>query len=131
MPKGLAIPVSANKGGGALVEREENQLDKLVVSALQEGDDANPFQDVGLSPRVIFRINDDGAKFDAIDEIKRVLRSFGGRLKIGDAGIQIRDTGGGDIQGNEGESHVYFEYMNLDLNEAREFEAPFEDLGDK
>lgn len=129
MTTGLSIPMQVNKGGGAKIEPENTQLDKLVVLALQEGDDDNPFQDLGLSPSIIYRVNDDAAKFDAKDEIETVLKSFEGRLKIHD-GVKIAEAEN-NPQTEEGELHVSFEYINLDVNEAREFAAPFEELGDK
>jgi len=130
MPTGLSVPLTVNKGGGARVEPEETQLDKLVVLALQEGDDDNPFQNLGLNPSILYRVNDDGAKFDAREEITNILKTFRGRLKISDAGVVIRDSDN-TPQTEEGELHVSFQYINLDINEIKEFAAPFEELGDK
>lgn len=125
---GLSIPLRVNKGGGAAKETEENQLDKLVVSALQEGGDENPFQDLGMKSRIIFRINDDAAKFDVVDDIKRILKAFEGRLELGPDGIVVTDIL--NPQTEEAESNVHFEYINLDINEAREFAEILTKLGD-
>lgn len=130
MYRGLSVPLTVNKGGGAKKESETSQLDKLVVLALQEGDDDNPFQDLGLSPRIIYNINDDAAKYDAKEEIERLLSSFRGRLQLSSDGIRIQSDQNTQ-QTQEGDSHVAFEYVNLDTNTPREFEAPFEELGDK
>ena len=128
MPKGLSVPLRVSKGGGAAKEKEENQLDKLVVLALQEGGDMNPYQNLGLKPKIIFRINDDGAKFDIADDIKRVLKSFDGRLQIGPNGIEITEDKNPQLE--EGEANVSFEYVNLDINDAREFAELLTKLGD-
>jgi|GEM_PF-5995390 len=130
MPIGLSVPVYVNKGGGAQMQKEENQLDKLVVLALQEGEDDNPFQELGLDPRIIYRVNDDAAKFDARDDIENILKSFKNRLELGPDGVVINKEDNTQ-QTEEGELHVSFEYINLDVNEAKEFAAPFEELGDK
>lgn len=130
MATGLAVPVFVNKGGGAQRQKEETQLDKLVVLALQEGNDENPFQDLGLSPTFIYRINDEAAKYDAKNAIENILKSFENRLKLGPDGINIAENEN-ETQTEEGELHVSFEYINLDINEAREFAAPFDELGDK
>ncbi len=126
MYKGLSIPLTVNKGGGAKKEPETSQLDKLVVLALQEGDDDNPFQDLGLSSSLIYKINDDVSKYEAKVEIERALSRFRGRLKLSNDGVVIDSR-----ESYDGESHVNFEYVNLDTNNLREFQAPFEELGDK
>ena len=129
MFKGLSVPVTVNKGGGAKKQGSDTQLDKLIVLALQEGDDDNPFQDLGLSPNIIYRINDDISKYDVKEEIERVLTSFKGRMKLSAEGVQINELRN-TLQTVEGESHVSFEYMNLDTHSPREFQAPFTELGD-
>jgi len=49
---GLSIPMTVNKGGGAKIENSDAQLHKLILQALQEGDDDNPFQDLGIQPKI-------------------------------------------------------------------------------
>ena len=130
MYRGLSIPLTVNKGGGAKKESELTQLDKLIVLALQEGDDDNPFQKLGLSPKIIYRINDDISKYDSKIDIERILSSFRGRLQLGDDGVVI-DSERNTPQIKEGDMNVSFEYINLDTDTARSFQAPFEELGDK
>jgi len=127
MPKGLSIPLTVNKGGGAKVEREEFQLSKLVILALLEGGDENPFQDIGLPPKIIYRINDEAAKYDAKFSIEQALKSFEGRLKLGKDGVQISETV--NPQTKEAELFVSFEWVDLDTDEEKEFSAKFTDLG--
>lgn len=128
MAKGLSVPLRVSKGGGAAKEQEDSQLDKLVVLAMQEGGDNNPFQDLGMKPKIIFRINDDAAKFDVVDDIKRILKSFEGRVELGPNGIVVDEKSNPQLE--EGESNVSFEYINLDINEAREFAELLTKLGD-
>jgi len=131
MPKGLSMPLGVAKSGGAKIEKEETQLDKLVVLALEEGDDDNPFQDLGLKPRFIFRVNDEGSLFDVKSEIEDLLkRSLKNRLGLSADGVIISEIQN-DPQNREGERNISFEYMNLDINEKRQFSAPLEELGEK
>ena len=129
MPKGLAVPVYVNKGGGAKVQPDDTQLDKLIVLAVQEGDDDNPFQDLGLSQRIIYDINDDGSKFDVKGDVERVLKSFDGRMKLDDDGVVIAEEQN-DARTSEGEMNVSFGYFNLEVDDERDFAIPFKELGD-
>lgn len=128
MIRGLSLPLRVNKGGGAAKEKEENQLDKLIVLAVQEGGDNNPFQNLGLSSSVIYRINDETSKFDIADEIKRVLKSFKGRIELGSNGVVV-NAENNTPQTEEGVMNVSFEYMNLDIDDARFFEDLLTSLG--
>jgi hypothetical protein len=130
MPKGLAMPLGISKSGGAKVEKEESQLDKLVILALEEGEDDNPFQELGLPPRVVYRVNDTSSLFDVKSEIEDLLkRSFQGRLKLVSEGVVIEESK--NDTNKEGERNVSFEYINLDVNQEREFSSPLEELGDR
>lgn len=131
MAKGLNVPITVNKGGGASKTKPETQLDKLVVLAVQEGGDDNPFQDLGLKPNIIYRINDDISKFDVKEELQRVLKSFVGRLELGPDGIVLKSSEDEQNQELQGEMNVMFEYLNLDTDELKEFLAPFIELGDR
>lgn len=121
------MPLRTNRGGGAKLDDGSSQLSKLIRSALLEGDDENPFQDIGLSARMVYRINDDASKFDLKDEIERVLSQFKGRMKIIGEGIVLKPVYSDETK--EEEMHVYFEYIDLDQGVAEEFSEPMKKLG--
>jgi len=127
MQTGLSLPLRVNKGGGAKKDADGDQLHKLIILALQEGDDSNPFQDLGLDPKMVFRINDDASKFDIEEEILRVLKPLSGRMKILDPGIVLNPVYEGGQP--EAEMHVSFEYINLETGKSTEFSEPVRSLG--
>jgi len=129
MPTGLQVPLVASKSGGAKIQDESLQLDKLVVLSLLEGGDDNPFQNIGLSPSVLYNDNSDEAKSEAKTEITEKLQSFKERLTLSDEGVVISEEQNPE-QENEYTSYVRFDYVNLDVNDAREFASSFEKLGD-
>lgn len=128
MATGLQVPLGVSKSGGAKIEDENRQLDKLVVLALMEGGDDNPFQELGLSPSILYRDNSDASKFDAQTEITQKLESFKGRLKLADSGVVIEEVLDPEND-NEYTTAVSFEYVNMDVDELRDFSAPFTALG--
>jgi len=75
--KGLRLPVKTAKSGGIDIEKETSELDKILRLALSEGDDHNPFQDIGIMPRIIYSINDMTTASEARLEVKRILKKFG------------------------------------------------------
>jgi len=129
MATGLKVPLTASRSGGASIQDEETQLDKLVVLSLLEGGDDNPFQDIGLSPTVLYRDNSDAAKADIQTEIEQKLKSFKGRLQLTEEGIVIEEKQNTEAP-NEYSSYVRFDYVNLDVNDVREFASAFTTLGD-
>jgi len=128
MPRGLQVPLGVNKSGGAKIQDETTQLDKLVVLTLLEGGDDNPFQDLGLSPSILYRDNSDAAKFDAQTEIEQKLKSLESRMEITGDGVVIEEVVDPENQ-NEYTSVVSFEFVNLDTNDVREFASAFTALG--
>lgn len=121
------MPLRTSKGGGAKLDDGGDQLSKLLRAALLEGEDDNPFQDLGLSPKMIYRINDDASKFDIKDEVERVLNQFRGRMKIVGEGIVLKPLYSEETKAEE--MHVSFEYIDLDQGEAKEFSEPVKKLG--
>lgn len=128
MPRGLQVPLGVSKSGGAKLEDEARQLDKLVVLALLEGGDDNPFQELGLSPSILYRDNSDESKFDTQTEISQKLETFKDRLKLSEEGVIIEEVLSPEDE-NEYTTAVSFEYVNLDTDELRQFSAPFIALG--
>lgn len=130
MATGLQVPLIASKSGGAPLQDDNTQLDKLVVLALLEGGDDNPFQELGLSPSILYRDNSDEAKFDVKNEVEQKLKAFKGRLSLTETGVVISEKLNPESP-NEYSSFVSFDYINMDVNDVREFASAFTELGDK
>ena len=120
MATGLKIPVGVDKSGGAAIEtNSQEQLKKLVILALSEGGDDNPFHDLGLAPNLIFQIKDSAFRAQAQREIERVLAQFPERVSmIPNEPITFEE----DV---EGEVSVNFKYIELEKNTVEEFSTTF------
>lgn len=127
MTTGLSIPLQVNKGGGAKKDSGGSQLHKLIILALQEGDDENPFQDLGISAKMVYRINDDASKFDIEEELTRALKPLAGRMKILDPGIVLKPVY--EERNKKEEMHVSFEYIDLETGKQEDFSEPTVSLG--
>jgi len=116
MANGLAIPVGVNGAGGAKILKGSKQKTKIVRSAFAEGDDNNPFQDLGLPPTMIFDINGDVTAGEARVEVETILSRLREQNNIEiNPNKPIRVTREGE------ELQLEFEYIDLDLNETVQF----------
>jgi len=120
MPTGLKIPVGVDKSGGAAIETNESaQTKKLLLLALSENDDDNPFQDVGIDEDLIFQVKSPGTRARAERKINRVLERFFDRIRLApDTPIQFKEDA-------EGEIEISFSYVDLLTNKTEEFQATF------
>lgn len=120
MATGLKIPVGVNRSGGAAIETDSRaELRKLLVLALSEGGDDNPFQNLGLSPNLVFQIKDAAFRSQAQREIERVIAQFPERVALlPDEGITFEEE-------VEGEVTVNFKYIDLEFNTVEEFTKTF------
>ena len=120
MPKGLRVPVRVNEKGRAAVETNEslNTL-KILKLAFTEGNDDNPFQDLGIDKRVIFSVNDAGFRSKVTRTVKKVLNKFSDLVKLDEKRpITIED-------GVEGEVVLNFFYIDLLTSKPEEFREGF------
>lgn len=116
MAVGLAIPVGTGPDGRAKLERNDQQLTKIIGSHLSFSDSENPYQDIGID-QVIFDINDKRLQpliryrlevlFDRLEAEERA-RLDDGSIKF------IQDA-------HEGEMVLEFKYWNLETNEPLDF----------
>lgn len=107
MPIGLKFPVQVDKSGGAALEFEPQQIDKLIKLALSEGGDLNPFQDLGLPGNIIFEVNDTATITSIRIKIEQILTKFEDRIVIPE------DF---DIELTTENEQLFLEFSYLDLN---------------
>ena len=120
MPTGLKIPVGVNKAGGAAIESDESeQLKKLLILALSEGGDDNPFQVLGLPADLIFSIKDTAFRGRAAQAVNRVLQKFQETIRINPTKPVTF------VEDSEGEVELQFEYIDLQTNQVKEFALSF------
>lgn len=119
MGKGLITPVGVNQGGGAALEEDPLHLNTILRNALLGGGDDNPFQNLGLDLSIIFSVNNDSAKGVARSAVNKVLAKFRDRLRlVPNTQIEIRQVEGGQVE-------LSFQYINLDNNQAQDFQLTF------
>lgn len=126
MPTGLRIPVRVNESGGAAIETDEaEQNKKLLFLALQDGNDDNPFQNLGIAKDTLFSVIDGAARGVATRAIRNVMKKFEDRMDFApDKPIKFNIKGDGEIE-------VSFEYVDLFTNTVEEFRTTFKDKSTK
>jgi hypothetical protein len=120
MASGLKIPVGVDKSGGAAIESSsQRELKKLLFLALSEGGDDNPFQRLGLSSDLIFRVKDASFRSLALREIQRVLAQFSDRVEIfPDEPITFNEDVSGQVE-------CSFKYIDKESHSVQEFSTKF------
>lgn len=120
MPTGLRVPVGVNKSGGASVERDEaSQNRKLLILALCEGQDNNPFQSLGGFRELVFQIRNAGVRARAENRLRQILAKFADRIQLSpDTPIEF-DTS------TEAQIELRFSYVDLLTNTVEEFRQTF------
>lgn len=121
MPTGLSIPVGVNKSGGARVETNESkQLRKMLILALSTGGDRNPFQQLGLDPKLIWSVNNVAFRGKAQRALNAILAKFSDRVELSpNQPIKFEK---GD---KEGEIVMSFEYVDKLTDKVEDFRSPF------
>lgn len=120
MPTGLKIPVGVSQSGGAAIETDESkQLRKMLILALSEGGDRNPFQQLGIDPAVIFSVDNTAFRGKAQRALNIILARFSDRIELApDAPIQFE-------QGDEGEVIMSFSYVDKLTDKVEDFRTSF------
>jgi len=126
MPTGLKIPVRVSESGGAAIERDETEQNKkLLFLALQDGNDNNPFQELGIAKDSLFSVIDGASRGVASRAIRNVMKKFEDRIAFApDKPIKFKVNGDGEIE-------VSFEYVDLFTNTVEEFRTTFKDKNTK
>ena len=121
MPTGLKIPVGVDTSGGARVETNEpKQLRKMLILALSDGGDDNPFQQLGLDKGLIFSIDNPSFRGRAQRALNDILAKFADRVELApDEPIKFEESG------TEGEVIMSFQYVDLLTDKVEDFRKTF------
>lgn len=102
MPRGIAIPVTANRQGRVRTIQGTPYLDQVVRTGLTPNTSQNPFQagdgvEVGISERVVFMVNDVEAEAfvrrQVVNLFKRLREKELAKLAPGKEGIRFSKDG--------------------------------------
>jgi len=94
MATGLSLPVSVNDLGRAVISSGTDQLTKLLLIALQPCSSANPFQQLGLTERVIFSVNSPNIRAQLNREVSNIFATFqrDGRARLRNVSFEKDST---------------------------------------
>lgn len=111
--RGIDLPFRVTSQGGLAMSEDKEQVEKLLIVALQPCPSENPFQDLGLAADVIYRINDKFIESEIILEVERLFAFFERqrRARLNGRPIFSRTT--------EGELQMDIEYVNLETARQR------------
>ena len=73
--KGLEVPIEA-QNGRLMTVAGEDQLKKILMLNLSNCDSANPFQDLGLDPGIVFRLDDPDTRALIRSQIVTLFKRF-------------------------------------------------------
>jgi len=119
MAKGIAFPVRVNVSGGAKLESGTKQLRKLLTLAFSEGTDNNPFQDIGFSLDMIFKIQSHNLTGEIESKVNEIVRSFDGRIElVQERPIEIKRE-------KEGELSLIVRWLDPETQQSIEFRKIF------
>jgi hypothetical protein len=121
MAGGLALPVAVQQGRAAIVQGEA-QLKKVIFLALMPCPSANPFQDLGLEPDLVFSINDEATEALVNRRIDDAFRRFEaeGRARLADGYPQF------SIDSATQELIADIKYVNLETTSEEELSVAFD-----
>lgn len=128
MPKGIAIPVKANRQGRVRTLQGTPYLDQVIRSGLTPNISRNPFQagdgeEVGISERIIFMINEAEAQAFIRNQIVRLFKRLRemelAKLAPGKEGIVFQKDGE--------ELVVQVNYVDLEAERAARVEINVRD----
>lgn len=117
--RGLSVPVGVSKSGGAKLNREEDHLNQTLMLAFSEGDDKNPFQNLGINSDVVFQVNDINAQAKIRRRVEQIARKFSSQIALDPVTPIIFE------HTKEGELELTVKYIDLATNEQREFSNTF------
>jgi hypothetical protein len=113
MPTGLALPVGIGSYGRAKLATGSDMMKQLLMCAIRDCSSENPFQDLGISQRFIFDINDPHAVAEVRIRIKQIFANFEAqrlaRLPGGDNSLVFSQT-------EEGSLDVEIKYLDMETD---------------
>ena len=118
MKTGIAVPVGVDKQGRTRLVSGEDQTRKLVMLALSPGENANPFQNLGLVPP-IFDLADPATQARVrarVEDAFRVLTAAG-RARLAPGGLAFEE-------GDAGTLVLRVTYVNLESGSETDLVLP-------
>lgn len=99
MARGLKLPVGVDERGRAAIEKDESaNTKKILILALQEGGDYNPFQNLGIDKRLIFSTKTSSFQGKALRAIRNVFDKYSLIARLDESRpITFQDEGEGAI----------------------------------
>lgn len=117
MAMGLKIPVGVDQRGRAAVEKNESvNTNKILKLAFAEGNDNNPFQQLGVDKRLIFSVKNAAFNARALRAVQVVLAKFAELVRLVESSVNYDET-------IEGELKLSFNYIDLQTNKEEQFIA--------
>ena len=119
MPTGLKIPVGVDRKGRAAVESNESlNIKKILTLALSEGEDTNPFQNLGIGDKVVFSIKTSSFRGRALNAVNNILAKFPEQIRLVAGTVEFKE----DV---EGEFIISFLYTDLLTQKDEPFSTSF------
>lgn len=120
MTTGLKLPLQANSNGGlTLVDKEENN-NKIIKTALSDGDNENAFQQkISLGLESIFDINDNLIRSKIILKIKNMFKKFQAEKRF----MLMENTIEWDE--SDGELKLTFKYLDMESDDPKTYNQSF------
>jgi hypothetical protein len=123
MTTGINMPFSVNASGGvSLVSRDDNDA-KIIKIALADGDNDNAYQqDITLGTEHVYQLGDSRFRSRITAKLKQIFRGFQAekRFKLLAGTIEWEDE-----EADSGEQVLKFRYVNLESDEAKDFQQSF------
>lgn len=80
--KGMSVPVGVNKAGGAKLNPKTTHFSQTLALAFSEGDDKNPFQDLGINSDLVFQVNNVNAQAKVRRRVEQIANKFVGQISL-------------------------------------------------
>lgn len=114
MPVGMRMPVGVDEQGGAAMSAGSDYIHQLLITALRDCESRNPFQDLGISERNIFDIDDPVTRGRLMTRVKDVFARFEAqslaRLASGSSAIRWAESEA------DGEAVLEVQYIDMESN---------------
>jgi hypothetical protein len=114
MGQGIASVWAASGRGGLFIAKDSNHISGLLSTALESGDSANPFQNIGLGEWMVFGLLDETTFTPVKERIEEIFADF---EKQELASLQKRPDNLEVIQTKEGEAAMVVYGVNLETSD--------------
>jgi len=120
MPKGLSLPIRANRSGGLQTSEGRVKNSEDIFTALSDCDSDHAFQqELGLGSAMVFATNDPSIRPRILFKVREIFASFERqkRFKLNEDSIAWESA--------EGELILTFSYFDIEADEEVAFRKSF------